>query len=197
MRQVTQLKPLIEELLVEIRRYGIKEVSMEQYQTVCNRILKQSTREGAEVYSHELMHKFLKTEEMRCTNKEICPEYLRFQKRVVRMLNSLADTGKVRTQWMTMQFHHCWKASGLIKHGNPRPYDLRHAFASRNLMRWIDNGNDITALLPFLSTYMGHSEIKSTLYCVHLLPERIRKSSGIDWTRLLNIYGEEGVTVEK
>ncbi|WP_109714097.1 hypothetical protein [Faecalicatena contorta] len=32
---------------------------------------------------------------MRCTNEEICPEYLRFQKRVVRMLNSLADTGKV------------------------------------------------------------------------------------------------------
>lgn len=102
-----------------------------------------------------------------------------------------------RTQWMTMQFHHCWKASGLIKRGNPRPYDLRHAFASRNLMRWIDNGNDITALLPFLSTYMGHAEMKSTLYYVHLLPERIRKSSGIDWTQLLNIYGEEGVTVEK
>jgi integrase/recombinase XerD len=76
-----------------------------------------------------------------------------------------------RTQWMTMQFHHCWKASGLIKLGNPRPYDLRHAFVSRNLMRWIDNGNDITALLPFLSTYMGHSEIKSTLYYGHLLPE--------------------------
>lgn len=95
MRQVTQLKTLIEELLVETRKYGIKEVSMEQYQTVCNRILKQSIREGTEVYSHEVMHKFLQTEEMRCTNEEICPEYLRFQKRVIRMLNSLADTGKV------------------------------------------------------------------------------------------------------
>lgn len=103
---------------------------------------------------------------------------------------------KYQTKWMTAQFHHCWKASGLPKHGNPRPYDLRHAFATRNLMRWVDNGNDVTALLPFLSTYMGHSKIKSTLYYVHLLPERIRRSPGVDWEQLLSIYGEEGVMDE-
>jgi len=31
-----------------------------------------------------------------------------------------------KTQWMTQQFHHCWDRSGLVKHGNPRPYDLRY-----------------------------------------------------------------------
>lgn len=100
------------------------------------------------------------------------------------------------THWMTAQFHRCWKLSGLVKHGNPRPYDLRHAFATRNLMRWIDSGNDIVTLLPYLSTYMGHSEIASTLYYVHLLPDRIRKSPGIDWKKFSNIYGKDGAIDE-
>lgn len=104
---------------------------------------------------------------------------------------------RYRTSWMTMQFHHCWKASGLVAHGNPRPYDLRHAFATRNLMRWIDKGNDVMGLLPFLSSYMGHSELESTLYYVHLLPDRIRKSSGIDWAPLISIYKKAGDIDEK
>jgi integrase len=96
------------------------------------------------------------------------------------------------TKWMTSRFHHCWKNSGLQAHGTPRPYDLRHAFASHNLMRWIDQKLDVMALLPFLSSYMGHSELTSTLYYVHLLPDRLRKSSGIDWTRFSDIYGKAG-----
>ena len=82
---------------------------------------------------------------------------------------------------------HCWKRSGLQAHGHPRPYDLRHAFATRNLIRWIDNGLDINHLLPYLSTYMGHSELDSTFYYIHLLPERIRKSAGINWKQFADI----------
>lgn len=78
--------------------------------------------------------------------------------------------------------------SGLIAHGNPRPYDLRHAFATRNLIRWMDNGMDINNLIPYLSTYMGHSELNNTFYYIHLLPERISNSSGIDWKRFSEIY---------
>lgn len=95
MEQITQLKLLIDEMLADIRRHGIKEVSMEQYQVVCNGILKQAARKGVETYSYELIQDFLKTQESRCDNNEICPEYFRFQRRVVRMLNSLADTGVV------------------------------------------------------------------------------------------------------
>lgn len=96
------------------------------------------------------------------------------------------------TNWMTAQFHHCWRRSGLQAHGNPRPYDARHAFATRNLIKWIDRKLDVMVLLPFLSTYMGHSTISSTLYYVHLLPERIRKSAGIDWGQFAAIYGKDG-----
>lgn len=66
--------------------------------------------------------------------------------------------------WVSGNFQRCWKWSGLEKHGNPRPYDLRHAFATRNLMRWVDEDRDVMVLLPFLSTYMGHSNLDGTLY---------------------------------
>lgn len=92
--------------------------------------------------------------------------------------------------WVDSQFRSCWNRSGLQAHGRPRPYDLRHAFATRNIMKWIDKNLDVMALLPFLSTYMGHAEIISTLYYVHILSERIRKSAGIDWKQFSVIYGK-------
>lgn len=45
-------------------------------------------------------------------------------------------------------------------------------------------------LLPYLSAYMGHSEFTSTLYYVHLLPEKLRRSKGIDWDFLSRVYGK-------
>ena len=100
------------------------------------------------------------------------------------------DGEYLKTSWMTYQFHVCWNRSGLSKKGNPRPYDLRHAFATRTMMRWIDEGKDVMVLLPYLSNYLGHAEITSTLYYIHLLPDRIRKSSGINWSMFSAIYEE-------
>ena len=100
------------------------------------------------------------------------------------------DGKPLHTKWMTRQFHICWKRSGLTKRGNPRPYDFRHFFATMNMMQWIDEGKDVMVLLPYLGTYMGHKHFTSTLYYVHLLPERLRKSSGIDWEQFTPIYGE-------
>lgn len=97
------------------------------------------------------------------------------------------------TYWMTNQFRICWRNSGLLKRGNPRPYDLRHNFATRTLMRWVDEGKDVMALLPYLSTYMGHKHFTHTLYYIHLLPERLRSTAGIDWEKLDSIYGEVGL----
>ncbi len=38
----------------------------------------------------------------------------------------------------------------------PRIHDLRHSFAVHTLVRWHKAGEDVGALLPRLSTYMGH-----------------------------------------
>jgi len=97
---------------------------------------------------------------------------------------------RISTDTINNQFHICWRNSGLPKRGNPRPYDLRHNFATRTMMRWVNEGKDITALTPYLSAYMGHTEFSATLYYIHLLPERLLKSSGIDWARFSKIYPE-------
>jgi len=62
-----------------------------------------------------------------------------------------------------------------------RPYDLRHRFASANIQRWLDEGRDLNAMLPYLRAYMGHASFNSTAYYVHMQPKNLVQSSGIDW----------------
>lgn len=52
----------------------------------------------------------------------------------------------------------------------PRLYDLRHTFATHRLYQWVKEGKDINACLAYLSGYMGHSNLESTAYYIHLLP---------------------------
>ena len=89
------LKPLTEQLMKEVMLYGILEISTEQYQYVCNSILRFAESAGYDTYSKELMESYMKHISRRVSLKEICPEYHRFQSRVVRMLSSLANTGQV------------------------------------------------------------------------------------------------------
>lgn len=65
-----------------------------------------------------------------------------------------------------------------------RVYDLRHRFATAVLNKWLDEKTDINARLPYLQAYMGHKNISSTAYYIHLLPENLTKSAGIDWKHL-------------
>ena len=95
MEESTRLDHLIGTLLSEIRKHGILEVSMEQYQVVCNGILMFATMKGVEAYSDALTTEYTKMAERRCEKGDICSEYLRFQKRVVRMLKSLVSAGYV------------------------------------------------------------------------------------------------------
>lgn len=94
------------------------------------------------------------------------------------------------TQWYYQLFNKACRESGVTGRGRPRPYDFRHAFASRNIIRWMESGKDVMELLPCLSAYMGHSELASTLYYIHLLPENLRKSAKIDWDELQAVYGK-------
>lgn len=50
------------------------------------------------------------------------------------------------------------------KKGSPGPriHDLRHTFACRRLLLWYRQGRNVNALLPALSTYLGHVGIAST-----------------------------------
>ncbi len=72
-----------------------------------------------------------------------------------------------------------------------RVYDLRHRFATAALNHWLDEKQNIQTRLPYLQTYMGHSNAAATAYYIHLLPENLLKSSGIDWSCFDKIYPNE------
>lgn len=98
--------------------------------------------------------------------------------------------GPYETSWYNQMWRRLLEKSQPVWRGTPRPYDLRHAFASRNIIRWMGAGKDAMELLPYLSAYMGHSELASTLYYIHMLPEKLRSSAKIDWEKLSLIYGK-------
>ncbi|HZD16257.1 MAG TPA: hypothetical protein VE196_14275, partial [Pseudonocardiaceae bacterium] len=51
------------------------------------------------------------------------------------------------------------------------PYDFRHHFAYANVERWMRQGKDVTAMLPYLARYMGHASIESSYYYIHTSPD--------------------------
>ena len=95
MSENQNLQRLTDKLLEEVKNYGILEVSIEQYKNTCRCILKFANAAGQSSYSPGLLDDFQKNLDDRVNAGEICHEYRRFQKRVVRMLSSLAETGKI------------------------------------------------------------------------------------------------------
>jgi integrase len=53
----------------------------------------------------------------------------------------------------------------------PRLHELRHAFAIHTLARWYREGDDLSAKLPLLATYMGHQSLVGTQRYLRLTPE--------------------------
>ena len=53
----------------------------------------------------------------------------------------------------------------------PRLHDLRHRFVVKTLLNWYRTGADVQQLLPVLSTYMGHVEVRDTYWYISACPE--------------------------
>jgi integrase len=53
----------------------------------------------------------------------------------------------------------------------PRIHDLRHSFAVKTLIGWYREGLDVGALLPRLSTYLGHLTPGHTYWYLSAAPE--------------------------
>lgn len=103
-------------------------------------------------------------------------------------------------EWVRRRFWRCWRDShpGISAEELPRVriYDLRHRFACVTLNRWLDEKRDLYVMLPYLSAYMGHSCLSSTAYYIHLLPENLAKSPGVDWEALNALIPEVDVWPE-
>jgi len=94
-------------------------------------------------------------------------------------------------RWLSGQFRTVWhKARDNGCKVRAVAYDLRHRYATTMMMRWLDEGADLNAKLPYLSSYMGHTHFSDTAYYIHLLPENLIRSSAIDWNHFSELIPE-------
>ncbi len=59
----------------------------------------------------------------------------------------------------------------------PRLHDLRHTSAVHRLITWYRQGKDIHALLPYLSTYLGHLDLSGTQHYLTMVPELLEAAN--------------------
>ena len=52
-----------------------------------------------------------------------------------------------------------------------RIHDLRHTFIVQTILRWHQEGVDVDAHMPVLSTYVGHRDPSSTYWYLSATPE--------------------------
>lgn len=59
----------------------------------------------------------------------------------------------------------------------PTIHDLRHSFAVTTLLDWYRDGGDVAARLPWLSTYLGHHDPRSTYWYFSATPELLAEAA--------------------
>jgi integrase len=89
------------------------------------------------------------------------------------LLLSTAGTRLLHSN-ITFTFARLLEQVGLARRSascRPRIHDLRHSFAVASLLRWYRDGADIPAMMPRLSTYMGHTDPQHTFWYLSAAPE--------------------------
>ncbi len=73
------------------------------------------------------------------------------------------------------------KASGAKRHGRgPRLQDLRHTFATKRLVEWYRAGLNVSAQMPKLASYLGHSSVGCTYWYIEAVPELLQLATGLE-----------------
>lgn len=75
----------------------------------------------------------------------------------------------------------------------PRIHDLRHTFAVRRLTTWYHEGLDVQKMLPKLSAYLGHAQLKDTSVYLTMTPELLECANNLffNFTNLVDYECEE------
>lgn len=76
-------------------------------------------------------------------------------------------------QVFKVAFDRLLETAGIVSASGARPriHDFRHGFAVRTLLGWYREDADVLALLPRLSTYLGHVDPASTYWYLSAAPE--------------------------
>lgn len=97
--------------------------------------------------------------------------------------------GVYAATWLQTQFQMLLNRAGIPYKGKglgPRPHDTRHTFAVHCLNNWVLSGEDLTAALPVLSRYLGHSGLRGTQKYLQLTAQMYPDIT----ERLENLFGD-------
>jgi integrase len=88
---------------------------------------------------------------------------------------------KIPACTIEQNFRIACKVAGISRDGGPRRqprlHDLRHTGAVHRVIDWYRKGKDVQKLLPLLSTYMGHAELRDTQVYLTVTPEIMNSAS--------------------
>jgi integrase len=59
----------------------------------------------------------------------------------------------------------------------PRVHDVRHSFVAHRMLSWYRSGVETQARLPYLATYLGHKDIRSTLVYLTATEDLLHRAS--------------------
>jgi integrase len=63
----------------------------------------------------------------------------------------------------------------------PRIHDLRHSMVGHRMRDWYKEGTNPQSKLPYLATYLGHKDIRSTLVYLNITPEVLHEANERFW----------------
>jgi integrase len=125
--------------------------------------------------------KFGKSREipLHCSTTEALAAYVRHRDRLCpRPVDQAFFVSTTGTRLLYCNVHATWlklvRRAGLGPRSascRPRPHDLRHSFAVRTLLGWYQDGIDVQARMPALSTYLGHVHPANTYWYLSSAPE--------------------------
>ena len=66
------------------------------------------------------------------------------------------------------KFQEFWKkTSGASDSKYPTVHSLRYSFVVTRMNLWMEKGENLTAMMPYLSKYLGHESVENTYYYYH------------------------------
>ena len=109
---------------------------------------------------------------------ELCRKYYDYLKRELGHSSDYFFPGRYLTAPISQStvnavFRKFWKMTKYAADCSnpPTPHDLRFTFITNRINRWALEGYDIDALMPYLSQYVGHTDVQETYYYYHLTDE--------------------------
>lgn len=66
------------------------------------------------------------------------------------------------------KFREFWSQTSYAREDrHPTVHSLRYSFVIARMNRWMEDGEQMNALMPYLSKYLGHSSVEDTYYYYH------------------------------